>query len=307
MTLDPRCHTRQVSSGDRWSEWLRGRRDGGDPRERARSHTRLEGIRDRVLDLAEPLADAAVLDVGSGDGLIGLAALDRVGPQGSVTFCDISASLLEHAREAVVASGKLDQAHFVLAPAEDLADVPDGSFNVATCRSVLIYVADKQKAFDELYRVLVPDGRISLFEPINRLMFPEPENRFWGYDVTAVADLAGKVKDTLAHLEHADATTMMDFDERDLFDIAQRAGFASIQVELHLALIPGRAGMEARNMETLLESSPNPLAPSVREAVEQALDTTERERFLSCLGTALERNDSQLRWAAAFLVAQKIP
>jgi ubiquinone/menaquinone biosynthesis C-methylase UbiE len=294
-----------VSAADHWSEWLRGRRDGGNERQRSTSLKRLESIRDRVLDFAEPLTGAAVLDIGSGDGLIGLAALDRVGPQGSVTFCDISAPLLEHAREAVRALDKLDQARFVLARAEDLAGIPDASVDVASTRSVLIYVADKQHAFDELYRVLVPDGRISLFEPINRLMFPEPEDRFWGYHVAAVADLAGKVKDAFAHLEHADAATMMDFDERDLFAMARRAGFASIHLELHTNLITGRPGIEAPSLETLLESSPHPLAPTLRETVEQALDTVEQARFLSCLGTALKRNDSQLLWVAAFLVAHK--
>ena len=296
-----------MSADDRWSEWLRERRDGGDHNERARSLTRLQGIRDRVLDRAEPLENAALLDLGSGEGLVGLAALERVGSRGSVTFCDPSTPLLEHAREAVGALEQLDRAHFVRARAEDLGDIPDASVDVVTCRSVLIYVADRQRAFEEMYRVLAADGRISLFEPINRLMFPEPENRFCGYDVTAVADLAAKVKSTLADLEHADAKTMMDFDERDLFDLAERSGFASIQLELQRALLPGRPGMEARSMGTLLDSSPNPLAPTLREAVEQALDTDEQQRFLGCLEAALERNDCQLRWAAAFLAARKSP
>ncbi len=294
-----------MSTADHWSEWLRGRRDGGSQRQRSTSLKRLESIRDRVLDLAEPLTDAALLDLGCGEGLIGLGALDRVGARGSVTFCDISAPLLEHAREAVQALGKLDQARFVLASAEDLACIPDGSVDVASTRSVLIYVADKQRAFDELHRVLAPGGRISLFEPINRLMFPEPEDRFWGYDVVAVVDLAGRVKDAFAHLEHAGAVTMMDFDERDLFAMARRAGFAPIHLELHSNLIPGRPGMEAPSLETLLESSPHPLAPTLRETIGQALDGAEQARFIDALGSALERNDSLLVWAAAFLVAHK--
>ena len=267
--------------------------------------TRLEPIRDRVLDLAEPLADAALLDIGSGDGLIGLGALNRVGPHGSVTFCDISVSLLEQARQAAQGVDKLDRARFVCARAEDLVGVRDGSVNVATSRSVLIYIAEKQRVFHELSRVLAPDGRISLFEPINRLMFPEPDERFWGYDVSAVTDLAGKVKDAFNELEHADAVTLMDFDERDLFAMAQRAGFDSIHLELHRDLIPGRSLTEARNLDTLLDSSPNPLAPTVREAVEQALSPDQQARFLSCLNQALEQHDSQLRWAGAFLAAKK--
>ena len=40
--------------------------------------------------------------------------------------------------------------------------------DIVTTRSVLIYVEDKRRAFEEFFRVLKPGGRISLFEPINR-------------------------------------------------------------------------------------------------------------------------------------------
>ena len=46
----------------------------------------------------------------------------------------------------------------------------DGSVDVVTTRSVLIYVKDKAAALREFYRVLKPGGRVSLFEPINVLM-----------------------------------------------------------------------------------------------------------------------------------------
>lgn len=147
-----------------------------------------------MLAGAEPLVGATVLDVGSGDGLIGIGALERVGPNGLVIFADISKALLERCRQRVASQGLLDRARFVTTQAETLAGVADGSVDVVTTRSVLIYVAEKAPAFAAFARVLRPWGRLSLFEPINRLMFPEPEDRFWGYDVAAVADLARKVK-----------------------------------------------------------------------------------------------------------------
>jgi arsenite methyltransferase len=82
--------------------------------------------------------------------------------------------LLERCRQRVASQGLLDRARFVTAQAETLAGVADGSVDVVTTRSVLIYVAEKAKAFASFARVLRPEGRISLFEPINRLMFPEP-------------------------------------------------------------------------------------------------------------------------------------
>ncbi len=110
---------------DRWSRWLLQRRDGGNERQRARSVDHLSPIRDRVLDAAEPLKGATLLDAGAGDGLIGLAALDRVGPDGTVVFSDVSEPLLEQCRALVAARGALARASFVPAAAEDLAPIPN--------------------------------------------------------------------------------------------------------------------------------------------------------------------------------------
>ncbi len=144
---------------DRWSRWLLERRDGGDARRRETMLAHLGGIRDRVLERAEPLEGATLLDVGAGD-----------------------------------------RARFISANAADLEPIPSESVDVVTTRSVLIYVLDKRAAFEAMHRVLRPGGRISLFEPINRLMYPEPAGRFYGYEVGAVADLAAKVKTALVAL-----------------------------------------------------------------------------------------------------------
>jgi arsenite methyltransferase len=163
---------------DLWSRWLLDRRDAGDAAQRLATLEHLSPVRDRVLEAAGSLDGATLLDVGCGDGLIGLRALDLVGPNGTVIFADISDALIEHCRETVRARGALERARFVLAGGEGLAGIPTASVDVVTTRSVLIYVEDKARAISAMHRVLRPGGRISLFEPINRLMFPEPPDRF---------------------------------------------------------------------------------------------------------------------------------
>jgi len=264
----------------------------------------LAGVRDRVLAHAEPLDGATVLDVGTGDGLIGLEALERVGASGRVIFADISPALLESAREAVAARDALGRAGFVETRAEDLAQIADASVDVVTTRSVLIYVADKARAFSTLHRVLRPGGRISLFEPINRRMFPEPADRLWGYDVGPIADLADEVKASYMATRDPAADSMMDFDEHDLVRFAENAGFEQLHLECHVDIEPA-AQMRAFDLQTLLDIAPNPLAPTLREVLDAALGAAERDRFLAYFERAVAEDMPIRRSAVAYLVARK--
>jgi ubiquinone/menaquinone biosynthesis C-methylase UbiE len=289
---------------DQWSRCLRERRDAGDERQRTAILDMLGPVRERVLAFAEPLDGATLLDVGTGDGLIGLEALERVGAQGTVIFSDISDALLAHAHEAVAARDLLARARFVSTQADDLAEIADASVDVVTTRSVLIYVADKAGAFDAMYRVLRPGGRISLFEPINSLMYPEAADRFWGYDVSAVSALADKVKRTYREISDPAAATMLDFDDRDLVRLAEAAGFSRIHLECHID-VEARADMGAIDIETLLDSAPNPLAPTARESIDAALSADERDVFVAHLRRAVDAGDRLRRGAVAYLAASK--
>ena len=153
---------------DQWAQWLLHRRHGGDPEALRQALAFLHPVRDRVLDNAKVRGGETVLDVGCGDGLIAFGALARVGETGAVIFSDISQDLLDHARRLAEQMGALDRCRFVHASADDLAAIEDASVDVVTTRSVLIYVADKRRAFAEFSRVLKPGGRLSIFEPINR-------------------------------------------------------------------------------------------------------------------------------------------
>jgi ubiquinone/menaquinone biosynthesis C-methylase UbiE len=305
--------TKQASTGliivsgmetppDRWAQWLTERRDGSDECQRDLSLQQLSPIRDRVLREAGPLDGMTVLDVGCGDGLIALAALDQVGSTGKVIFSDISSELLERAERAVRDRGLASRARFVQTRAEDLKAVPDASVDVVTARSVLIYVANKPSAFAAIHRVLRPGGRVSLFEPINQLMYPEPEDRLWGYDISPVMDLANRVKREFGRLSDPATSSMRDFDDRDLLRYAIEAGFREIHLTLNLDIAPG--AMRPIGFEVFLDSAPNPLAPTLRETIHHALDEHERDQFVAHLrDTFTSTQPTQLR-AGAYLAAR---
>ena len=92
-----------MTSTDRWAAWLLEHRFGGDAALRDRILPRLYELRDRVLAGAGILAGDTVLDVGCGDGLLGLGALPLVGADGTVVFSDISTDLLDECRSVTAA------------------------------------------------------------------------------------------------------------------------------------------------------------------------------------------------------------
>jgi arsenite methyltransferase len=293
------------AGADQWSHWVLERRDAGNSEQRAVTLARLGLIRDRVLANAEPLHGATLLDVGTGDGLIGLAALDAVGASGRVIFSDVSEVLLDRCREAVASHGMTDRARFVTTSAEELAGIPDGSIDVATTRSVLIYVPDKPRAFASLHRVLRPGGRISIFEPLNCLMYPEPDGRLWGYDLSPVANLVAKVR--AMFIDSGDPrfrAAMMDFDDRDLAILAEHAGFDRVHVECHIDVAVGPADPPV-SLDAFLDRAPNPNAPTLREALAAALTEQEQDRFLTALERALIERRAITRMAVAYLSATK--
>ena len=288
-------------SCDRWHRWLLDTRHGGDAAYRERMLTEvLYPVRDAVLDKAGLRPGETLLDVGAGDGLIAFAALDRLGPDGQVIFADISRDLLDHCRDAVLAQGLLDRCSFVRASAGDLAGIAAESVDVVTTRSVLIYVADKDAALREFHRVLRPGGRISLFEPINRLQ-REP-GRFYGYDVRPVARLAGKVVAFYQSIQPPGDNPMLDFDDRDLVRQAEAAGFPEIDLELRFRV---RAWKPPCPWEQFLRTSANPLIPTFGEAMDRALSPAEIAEFTAALRPLVEAGNGTERSVFAFLTAVK--
>ena len=289
------------STTDMWAQWLLHRRFGGDAR---RMETALGEflypVRDRVLNHAGLGEHEILLDVGCGDGLIAFGALAQVGTA-RVIFSDISQDLLVHARSLAEEMQVTGRCEFVRAPAEDLSAIGDAAVDAVTTRSVLIYVQDKLRAFNEFFRVLKPGGRLSIFEPINRFGWPEPPGRFWGYDVTPVQEAALKLK-ALYQIIQPESDPMLDFDERDLMAFAEQAGFLEIHLELQANIELPRS---ISDWETFTQVAGNPKIPTLAEAMYQVLTAEERAEFSAYLRPRVEANEKTLRHARAFLWALK--
>ncbi len=270
---------------------------------------KLGPMRDRVLEGAAIREGDVVLDVGAGDGLIAFGALQLVGETGKVVFSDVSQDLLDVSRGLARELDAVGRCEFVLARAEDLAPIADESVDVVTTRSVVIYVEEKQRAFDAFHRVLRSGGRLSMFEPINRFAFPEPEGRYMGFDLTPIASLVRRVKDAYNRLSEGKDATLIDFDERDLITFADRAGFRKVELSYDASFEHGGGAHYSGDLEwdTFLRIAPNPLAPSLAETIDDALTPEEAERFVATLRPLFEGKEGTSRSAVAYLRALKEP
>ena len=289
------------TSEDIWHQWLLHRRDADSPECRKLSTEFLRPIRDRVLDNAALADGDTLLDVGCGDGLIAFGALERT-KSGTVIFSDISADLLRHCRETAEALGFASRCQFLELSAENLSEIGDETVSAVTTRSVLIYIDDKDAALKEFYRVLEPGGRVSIFEPINSFAHPPADDFFGAYNVGDVIDLAKKVKRVYREAQPGEDDPMLNFDERDLFRLAERAGFEQVHLTLEAHREPPRFEVE---WDTFLRRAPNPYAPTLEEAVDQALTPDEAGRFLDHLRPLVEQKRGTRRMAVAYLWARK--
>ena len=97
-------------------------------------------------------AEADVLEVGCGNGLMWRANLDRIPDGWRLTLTDLSPGMVKTVRDALG-----HRAGYVVADAQELP-FADASFDAAIANHMLFHVPDRIRALAEIARVLRPGG-----------------------------------------------------------------------------------------------------------------------------------------------------
>ena len=107
---------------------------------------------------------SVVVDLGCGAGTDLLIAAQMTGPTGRVIGVDMTATMLERARQSATEMGLRNvELHESLVEALPL---DDASVDVVISNGVIDLVPDKDAVFDEIDRVLRPGGRLQLADVI---------------------------------------------------------------------------------------------------------------------------------------------
>lgn len=115
---------------------------------------------DQLLDLLKIEPAMECLDLACGTGETSLALARRV-PQGKIRAVDISSGMIAAAREKLRRQGLSNVEYSVRDALDELQRLPDKSVDLILSCFALHYL-DTAKVFDEMRRVLRPDGRIGI-------------------------------------------------------------------------------------------------------------------------------------------------
>lgn len=141
-----------------------------------------------------------VLDLGSGAGFDCFLAAARVGASGKVIGVDMTPDMLEKARENA-RKGSYENVEFRLGEIENLP-VADSLVDVIISNCVINLSEDKQRVFNETFRVLKPGGRLMVSDIVLLKELPEDLRNSISAYVECVSGALLK-KDYLAAIEKA--------------------------------------------------------------------------------------------------------
>ena len=295
---------------DEWSAWLLHVRHAGDPDLEKVVRGDITREADRAIDAAKITGGMTLLDVGAGDGLVGLRAIERCGHDLRVIFTDISIPMLRYIEEQVVKRGWQAQCTFVHGSAESLDTLMSASVDAVITRASLAYVGDKGAALSEFHRLLRPGALISLAEPVlqddafmamalrRKLESTPPADRD-SYMTWRHRWLSAQFPDTEAAIA---ANPLTNFSERDVLRFVQAAGFAEIHMEVHFDIQPSKI----TSWETFLGISPHPWAPTLRAILDARFNEHERLQFENITRPMIEEGKALVAGRALYLTAKKV-
>jgi arsenite methyltransferase len=143
-----------------------------------------------------------VLDLGSGGGIDVLLSARRVGPTGFAYGVDMTDEMLTLARANAAKAGA-ENVEFRKGEIEKLP-LPDASVDVVISNCVINLSTDKPAVLAEMFRVLVPGGRIGITDVV-------AEDHMSAADRAAAGSYAGCIAGALSRAEYLDGLAAAGF------------------------------------------------------------------------------------------------
>lgn len=281
-----------------WSQWLLKSRFSYMTEEQKQQTLQwLLSVRDAVLHNANIRPSDTVIDLGTGTGLLGFGALDFIDNTGKVIFSDKFEDCLESCKE-IAKSLKTDK-HFEFL-LSDCANIKlhANSVNRAVMRSVLVHILDKQSVFEEIHRILKPQGLFSAFEPVIRsntrcfeLVTPDMLSDYNDFK---------KAEDECMTSQNDPLT---NFDEKTLAQDLDDAGF-SIQT-IDKQVVESNYTVQKGMVKNWLTTPPSPGTKTMKEKFMMYFEEPKVDNYIEELQNALDNKSVCIKSNVLYIKAIK--
>ena len=240
-------------------------------------------VTEEMLERAAPQPGERVLELACGPGGLGIAAAERVAPDGEVVLSDVAAEMTAIAARRVDASG-LDNVTTLELDLERI-DQPDGSYDLVLCREGLMFAPDPGRAVREIARVLRPGGRVTI-----AVWGPRERNPWLGLVLDSVSAQLGRPvppPGVPGPFSLADADELAGLlDAAELVEVAVR----DLPVPMRVGSFDewwARTSALAGPLATILTSLPEPAARALRARAHEAVRPYETAAGLEFPGVTL--------------------
>jgi len=177
-----------------------------------------------------------VVDLGSGAGVDCFLAANKVGKTGKVIGVDMTSQMLNNARENAK-KGNYENVEFRLGEIENLP-IADNTADLIISNCVIILSPNKQKVYNEAFRVLKPGGRVMVSDLVLNEELPPLLKRSLGDHLSGVLMKEGYLE-TLKNAGFQDVEIVREsyypirlrISDESLNEITEKNNLTSDQVE----------------------------------------------------------------------------
>lgn len=280
-----------------WAKWLMEVRLENNPR------VGLEHIRNLILTFASLNPTDNLLDIGTGLGLLGFKAYDQLKKQGKVVAIDNDPNCISECLK-YIEENKIS-ANYELHNMDLINNsLPAKSFDVVVSRSVIMHIKDKQRAFNEIYRLLKNNGKLSIYEPFHF----SKTRRFHKFLNPKITPNFKKYYETEEAVRNDLNDPLTNYDIQSLKQNLKKAGFSDIKIFSYPMFEYWKCTNEHFNrIEEYLSNSNLPLHVSLKDKFLKFMSEDEFNQYLSEIKNQLFNKFSYIIVQGNYILALKNP
>ena len=186
--------------------------------------TFIENVMDFLIMLSDVQKAHTALDCGTGLGTLAFKLADKI-DNGKIYALDIDDECVKYCNDLVAKKGLIYKIE-VLKRSIDETKLQNASIDRVFSRSAIMYLKNKQKAFDEFYRILKDRGMVLAYEPIlgekyyriHKLLNPRKTSNFEFY------------KEIEEKIRNNQDDFICNYDEKTIKNNLIKSGFKGVKI-----------------------------------------------------------------------------